>query len=259
MKQARTLQSIVDPFVRGIGGELICELVGNNNPQSSADYLFRRHNVVAELKSLQAGSFIEPFRRKLGDLMGEWDRKGRLRVYGTTGISSNSLSPECREEMFSVMAESLQKHIVLAANDQIKSTKRILNIPDAKGILWVASDGNEDLQPNVVWYLLLRILQKKKGNGDPAFSSIHAIAYFNPRMPAKIPEANEPALFWFSGPRQQDDQQSIACLSELSTAWPHYVAWAQGVTVRDVGGKPEDVRFFGVQPKMPRIEIKYKA
>lgn len=105
--------------------------------------------------------------------MGRWQREGKLIVFGTAKVDSNRLSQECREEMFSVMAESLQKHVVVAANAQIKNTKKLLNLPDAKGLLWVASDGNEFLQPNMVWYLLHRILTKKKANGDPAYSSIH--------------------------------------------------------------------------------------
>jgi hypothetical protein len=257
LKEVRTLQSIIDPFVTSVGGELICDLVGNNNPQSSADYLFRRHNVIAELKSLQAGSFMGSFQRKFGRLMGRWDREGRLRVYGTTQIDSSTLPSDCRDEMFGAMAESLQKHVVLVANNQIRSTKSLLSLPDAKGLLWVASDGNEDLQPNLAWYLLTRTLQKKRENGDPAYSNIDGVAYFNPRMLAQVPQAIEPAMLWFSGCRKPS-QGLATCLKELSDGWPKYVAWAQGITVRDVGGKPEDARFLGVEPKLPKIEISYK-
>ena len=135
LKEVRTLQSIIDPFVTSVGGELICDLVGNNNPQSSADYLFRRHNVIVELKSLQAGSSMGSFQRKFGRLMGRWDREGRLRVYGTTQIDSSTLPSDCRDEMFAAMAESSQKHVVLVANNQIRSTKSLLSLPDAKGLL----------------------------------------------------------------------------------------------------------------------------
>src|ERR1022692_2994538 len=62
-------------------------------------------------------------------------RDGRLRVYGTTRIDSKSLSPECQNEMFDVMAAPLQKHVVNAANGQIESTKEILNMPAARGLL----------------------------------------------------------------------------------------------------------------------------
>ena len=259
MKEVRTLQSIVDPFVRGVGGEIVADLVGNKNLPANADYVFRSHNVIAELKSLQAGGFAESFHRKFAELLGKWDRQGRLRVYGTIQLQSSKLPEDCRREMFALMGESIQKHVIGKANQQIKSTKSLLGMPDAKGLLWVASDGNEDFQPDVVWYLLLQTLRKKKENGDPAYSSINGLAYFNPRMPARVPQASELALFWFSGTRKPDQDQDVqTCLNLLSNAWPDYVAWTQGVTVRDMEGKPEDTRFFGVESKLPKIEIKYK-
>jgi hypothetical protein len=161
--------------------------------------------------------------------------------------------------MFSVMAESLQKHVVVAANAQIKNTKKLLNLPDAKGLLWVASDGNEFLQPNMVWYLLHHILTKKKASGDPAYSSIHGLAYFSPRMLGQIPGVAEPALIWFSGYRQRDPQLQ-SCLDELSNEWPRYVAWAQGIYIRNTRSTVEDVRFFGVRgiyltPGTPRCSV----
>lgn len=259
MKEVRTLQSIVDPFVRSVGGEIVADLIGNKNLPANADYVFRSHNVISELKSLQAGGFAESFHRKFAELLGKWDRQGRLRVYGTIQLQSSKLPDDCRREMFALMREPIQKHVIGEANKQIKSTKSLLNMPDAKGLLWVASDGNEDFQPNVVWYLLLQALKKKKENGDPAYSSINGLAYFNPRMPARVPQASEPAFFWFSGTRKPDEDHDIqTCLNLLSNAWPQYVAWAQGITVRDVDGKPEDARFLGVEPTLPKIAIKYK-
>ena len=95
MKPATPLQSIVDPFVTAIQGELVSNLVGNDNPPSSADYLFRKHNVIAELKALETDSFGESFRRKLGERAANWQRQGKLRVYGTTRIDSHKLSLDC--------------------------------------------------------------------------------------------------------------------------------------------------------------------
>ena len=254
MSEQRTLESIVDPFVKRVGGERVSEIIGNTNPQLNADYLFRKHGVIAELKSLQAGSFFEAFQRKITDLMRRWQREGRLVVFGTARVDSSGLSPACREEMFSVMAESLQKHVVVAANAQIKSTKKLLDLPHARGLLWVASDGNEFLQPNIVWYLLHRILKKKKENGDPAYSSIHGVAYFSPRMLGQIPGVVEPALIWFSGYRQEDPKLQ-ACLNELSSEWPKYVAWAQGIYIRNAEGRVEDVRFHGVKEELLKIDL----
>jgi hypothetical protein len=258
MKPTTPLQSIVDPFVKGLDGELVSELVGNNSPPSNADYLFRHHNIIAELKTLQADSFGDPFRRKLGNRMGDWHRDGRLLVYGTARVDSKNLSQECQNEMFDVMAGPLQKHVVNAANTQIGSTKELLKMPDAKGLLWVASDGNEDLKPDAVLFLLKRILAKKHEDGKPCYSNIHALAYFSPRMLVEIPQSKQPAQFWFSGSRDPGDGQMLTFLSELCTAWPRYVAWAQGIAVRSVEAnavQPEDLRFIGVPPRMPRIKV----
>lgn len=255
----RTLHSIVDPFVRGVGGELISELIENKNPQSNADYLFRAHNVVAEMKALEAGGFADSFHRKLSELLARWHKERRFMVFGTVQIQSGKLPDDCREEMFSAMAESLQKHVVAAANKQIKSSKRLLNLPEAKGLLWVASDGNDQFSPETVWYLLTRILRKKKEDGGPAYSSINGIAYFNPRMLARVPNLKEPALLWFSGTRNpQHDQNLQACLNVLNNAWPQYVARAQGIKVRGVDAKPDGVTFWDAAPKVPLIEIDYK-
>jgi hypothetical protein len=267
MKPATPLQSIVDPFVRGIGGELVSdlqELVGNNEPPPNADYLFRRHNVIAELKTLQANSFGDPFCKKFGDRLGVWHKSGRLIVYGTTRVDTDKLSPDCQREILDLMAAPLERQVFSDANKQIRSTKKFLNLPEAKGLLWVASDGNEDLQPNVVWYLLTRIIQKKKQNGEPLYSNIDGLAYFAPRMLVKMPNSDKPAQIWLSGTRQPGDQTLNACLNELSKAWPRYVSRAQGSVVEEIDGNtsappPQGINFLGVTPRMPRVEVNYSG
>jgi hypothetical protein len=254
VSEQRTLESIVDLFVKRVGGERVSDIVGNINPPSNADYLFRRHGVIAELKSLQAGTLAESFRRKMTELMTQWQREGKLIVFGTARVDSKRLSPECQEEMYSAMAETLQKHLVLAANKQIRSTKELLNMPDAKGLLWVASDGNEFLQPDMICHLLKRILTKKKPNGNDAYSSLHGAAYFSPRMPVQIPGAAEPGLIWVNIHRQPNPEFQV-WLDALSNEWPKYVSWAQGIPIRDAAGTVEGVRFMGYKEKLMQIRL----
>jgi hypothetical protein len=258
--EIRTLESIVDPFVQRVGGKRVSDIVGNKNPKKNADYLFERHEVIAELKSLQAGSFVEAFQRKLTKLMQRWQQQGKLIVFGRAMVSSRQLSPECREEMFSAMAESLQKHVVAAANAQIRSTKELLELPDARGLLWVASDGNEFLQPNTVWYLLQRILRKTKADGSPAYSNLHGLAYFSPRMLAQVPGVPEPVLLWMTGYRQRDPRLE-ACLDELSNEWPRYVSWAQGINIRTVipAANVEETKFLGLREKLLQIDLSQES
>jgi len=249
------LQQIIDPFVEQCGGELVGRLISGPNLPSNADYLFSRHGVVAELKALEGDEFAEVIGRKFSALLTKWYREGRFIAFGTVGIDTNKLAPDLREELFDALAEPLQTRLVVAANKQIKSTKKLLNLPGAKGLLWVASDGNEDLQPDLLWYLLTRILRKKKSNGQPAYSGINGLAYFNPRMPARIPQAPEPTLFWFSGPRDQSDSQFKAFLSELYDRWFPYIASVAKISIRLVDGTPEQTRFMGVAERRYRIQM----
>ena len=45
------LQSLVDPFVKSAGGEIVAELIEQNLEQAptQADYFFRHENVILEL------------------------------------------------------------------------------------------------------------------------------------------------------------------------------------------------------------------
>jgi hypothetical protein len=254
MKPATPLQSIVDPFVKGLQGELVSDLVGNDNPPPSADYLFRRHNAIAELKALETGSFGESFRKKLGERAAQWQRKGQLLVYGTARVDSEKLPAACQQELVELLAAPVQR-IVKAADAQIASTKEILGLPAARGLLWIASDGNQDLQPDTVWFLLNRILRKKQEDGTLQYRHIHGIAYFSPRMIAEMPQTSLPVLFWFSGSRDDTDQDMNALLGMLGSAWPQYVASAQSVQIRLVDKKntPSDLRFAGPPRLLPKI------
>jgi hypothetical protein len=158
--------------------------------------------------------------------------------------------------MFDIMAAPLQR-VVKTADSQIASTKEILNMPEAKGLLWVATDGNLDLQPDQVLHLFNRILLKKREDGDSQYEHIHGLAYFSPRMLAKRPQSEVPTQFWFSGPRRSGDEQMRALLNLLCEAWPHYVARAQGIAVRRVDGTapPDQLRFLGPKRPLPKIQV----
>jgi hypothetical protein len=153
-----------------------------------------------------------------------------------------------------LMAAPIQR-IVKAADAQIASTKEILGLPTARGLLWVASDGNQDLQPDTVWFLLTRILRKTQEDGSPQYRHIHGMVYFSPRMIAEMPQTTLPVLFWFAGPREDGDQEMTTLLGMLGVVWPQYVASAQRVQLHLVDKKnsPSDLRFAGPPRPLPKI------
>ena len=54
---------------------------------------------------------------------------------------------------------------ITVENAASMTPKWVYHVPNAKGLLLLASDGNKDLQPNDVWVLVSRVLQKKHGGG----------------------------------------------------------------------------------------------
>src|SRR5579884_1112830 len=132
MKPPQPLQLLIDPFVREFGGQVVADLIGANPTTKNADYVFRSHNVIAELKALENNTFSEAYRRKLGVLMGDWDRRVFLRVYGMQRIDSSRLNPICQNELFDLMGKPFQDNFIAKANTQIEQTKEFLKMPVAR-------------------------------------------------------------------------------------------------------------------------------
>jgi hypothetical protein len=142
-----SLEVFFNAFVRSIGDERVEALINLKNPPANADYFFRSQNVIVELKTLKKEVFGENHRQKTTELFAGWHRRGLLAVFGTARVDMAQLPPVCQQEWLSLLGRPVQKNVLGAANAQIRATKRLLNLPDAKGVLLVASDGNFDLTP----------------------------------------------------------------------------------------------------------------
>jgi hypothetical protein len=90
------------------------------------------------------------------------------------------LPPPCQKEVLDVIGKPLQNNILRQANQQIRATKELLKMPNAKGLVMVASDGNGDLNPSDVPYFFSRILHSERPDGIILFPDIDALVYFNP-------------------------------------------------------------------------------
>ena len=202
------LQSIVDPFVKSAGGEVVAELIEQNPEQAptQADYFFRRENVILELKALEKPSFGDSYVRKLSDLTNSWVERGMFIAYGTVRVDIRGMHPICQQEWLDVLAEPLQRNVIAKANRQISETKRLLGAETAKGLLWLASDGNLDLQSTDVWFLVSRILGKKTSEGQKQFSGIDGVIYFHPRAPAIAAGLPGDVFLWLADAREADQQ-----------------------------------------------------
>jgi hypothetical protein len=249
---------LIDRFVESCGGEVVSRLVPKRHPEpAQADHLFRKYGEIAELKALEVDTFGESYCRKLGELTHDWMMRGLMLAYGTVRIELHRLHPICQQEWLELVTEPLQKRVVAKANRQLRETANFLGMTDAKGVLWVASDGNFDLQPHDVWSLLGRILAKRNQDGSRQYSNVHGVIYFNPRMPVKLPGMPEAGMFWASNARD-NDPSLLDFFHSLSDAWTdHLAAMAaaanQTFTIVERPLLMDAFRFYGSTPKLPRV------
>ena len=252
------LQFIVDPFVKFAGGEVVSELIEKNpkQPPTQADYFFRHENVILELKALETPSFGESYVRKLSALTDSWVERGMLIVYGTARVDLQRMHPICQQEWLEVLADPLQRNVIAKANRQISRTKELLGARTAKGLLWLASDGNLDLQPQDVWFLVSRILGKKTSEGQKQFSGIDSVIYFHPRAPAIAPGVPADVFLWLADAREPD-QQVRDFISFLRDRWIQWLSATSGLNVVAIERGPalSTVRFAGSAAKLPRVSL----
>lgn len=128
-----------------VGGELISKkLPKNTNVPLNADYFFRNRTIVAELKCLEKDYMRkEQIGHKVEALIDEWAARGRLRPEHVSGnsININAIGEDCAMEVFKLYFKPI-KRAVEKANRQIRQTKKYFNLPDSKGLVIVANDGN---------------------------------------------------------------------------------------------------------------------
>lgn len=176
--------------VRKIGGEVLADRLGASPPFKNADYLFNTDNVVAELKCLQRDTRTEPtFKERVQAMHVRWHQEGKVHLpSGKVRVNSRTLPDECQAELSDLLTSRL-KNVVQKANDQIKSTKEHLALPEAKGLLLLANDGDMIFQLDVVLHTLHRVLHGK-------YRQISSVVYFTGNDPVMCPGVPLPALIW---------------------------------------------------------------
>jgi hypothetical protein len=222
-----TFEDLFRQFVTHFGGQTLPE--GRNR---SADFLFPEPNVVAELKTLQEDAKAQ-HDEKMKGLVHSWMARGLLIVFGRNVIRFERLNPVCQREWLSILQPPLES-IIRDANRQIRSTKKTLNKPTAKGLLLIANDGNL-LHTSPVDYMIMvsRLLQKKDAAGAPRFPEIRGAVYFSYRIASQ----KEGLPFWAPGviePRNDADLMQFQ--EELKRGWFSYLGGLTGQPVKEIRG-----------------------
>ena len=155
---------------------------------------------------------------KIQSKLDKWISDGTIRnIYGEPIIQSNTLPEMCQRELIDLYKPNLQKR-VLKANKQIKETKTLLGLEQAKGVLFVANDGNYALEADAALYLIGRIL-------CTSCHSINSVVYFTANMYTLNPSTTLPALVWANVSRKNvADPVDGDFLMKLCDGWRNHVS-----------------------------------
>jgi hypothetical protein len=214
-----TLSPIEGAFSRVVasaGGTRVEDILpsGTNLP-SNADFVFVADQVIAELKILKRSALdMKEFSEQLSPLYREWIRDGKVPpAWGTNRINLRDLPSDCANEALSILRRPIYRR-VRKANEQIKSTKRLLNMPDATGLLILIQDGDSFFSPEMVLHLLYRTL-----NTTNFLSHVDDIIYANGKLAAMIPTDRLRYQFFLHSRRNESRGLPKNLINNLSAAW----------------------------------------
>ena len=193
------VEQIFDQFVLEIKGELGSNLITNTEKQLNADYVFKNPQVIAELKCLQKNLFsLEDERLKT--LVEKWIKQGKYDNVTLANLYiSGQLPKEYKLEMI-LLARKTIDGIINKANKQIKETKRILNMPNAKGLLLLCNDGNYFLKNEHLLSLVCNVMEHKYME-----SEIDGLVYFTVNQVSRSVEDELDHMLWIPAYRNEGD------------------------------------------------------
>jgi hypothetical protein len=169
---------------------------------------------------------------KLQKLAMSWMRRGLLVLYGTNRISLREVPEPCQREWLALMYASRKRRLA-EANEQIKKTKILLDMPEAKGLLFLVNDAQNFLDPYDEMNLVSRILQSKKEDGTLVYSNLHWIIYFSVN-PKAITPTGIGLNFWLPCFREKGDVVMQEFVDRLGPAWRRYHGEQLGISTFDI-------------------------
>jgi hypothetical protein len=220
-------------FVTDFGGTVLAEASGGH----TADYLFPKHNIIAELKSLTVDQ-TDSMERKLTPVIMDWIRKNGQIPNGVREgdkyvVEIKNMPPEIQTVWLKFLKASAEV-LIRDANRQIRDTKQRLALPSAKGLMIIANEGNPyHNDPRSFRLLLGDILRKRTPQGDLRFPHINAAVNFSVK---DVKARDQGMYFWANLQMSQAPDEDVSPMvnfqKELQQAWYRYIEKVCHVEVR---------------------------
>jgi hypothetical protein len=217
------IEPTFNAFVKEYGGELIGDIVGSSPDFPNADYLFRKENVVAELKVLTEDKLHDPeMQKKFGELFQSWIARGVIPPQKIPPfINSKDYLVPCQKEIYDIWSPPVEQQLK-KANLQIRETKKRLGMESAKGLLLIANDGNFALPPLVLIHILFKATKTK-------FHSIDTFVFFTVNLYSQVKESPKPSILWFVGTRDDGSKIFEEFTNNLGESWGRFLENHKGI------------------------------
>ena len=240
-KKHNPFEAIFHEFVADFGGEVLPEAAQGY----TADYYFRKQDVVAELKCLTVDQ-SKDINSKLTPLVVEWIKKTGRRPPGVVEadkymVLMKDMPPEIANAWIKWLKVPLDG-LIRDANRQIRDTKKRFKLNSAKGMVLIANQANlHHDHPDSYRRLIADILCKRTSDGDLRYSHIHGGVYFSTK---DVKSRVEKMYFWANLQMRRSPDDNVEPLAkfqaELQHAWYQYVADKCQLVVRKFSRTPSE-------------------
>jgi hypothetical protein len=233
-------EAIFRGFVEDFGGEIIPEEAEDGRP--SADYWFRQHNVVAELKCLVVDQTADRL-TKLNEIVDQRRAAGGPQpgpddiLLPFTGADGEKFTIPFDESFQRAWQKALStpiENIIRDANKQIRATKERLSVPLAHGVVLIFNEGNSlhAASPQHFARLVGEVIQKPY-SGERRFPHIQGMVYFSFRTIETFDEQTQKYMpFWLPAQVKGNAVEEVKRFQDdLRLRWWQYVERMSGVPV----------------------------
>jgi hypothetical protein len=153
-----------------------------------------------------------------------------LIVVGQAAVNYRDLSPELRSDWDAILYPFAQ-NLVRKANRQIKQTKIDLNLPDAKGVILCANEGNYAHFPTDFLTIVSRLFNPKRRQ----YTSTDSVEYFSTPGVGLASVAGLPnGAGWFIGAQREPKDPALETFrANMRKRYGEWLAREQGLIPRE--------------------------
>ena len=198
-------------FVEEYGGE-VCDRTREQVQGRIADYVFRKQNVIAELKCLETDPYHPP--EGTGRLWSDLRKAGMSeREIIDWARGRGKLSNDATWQLATLFRRRIEK-ITRKAEKQVQATRHTFEMPSAPGLLLIANDNNYLFSYPQKFQLISDVFARHFED-----SCIKGFIFFTPNVPMRVANSLREWHPWATSYSQMASDDFVAFVDDLGHHW----------------------------------------